>query len=472
MLPFKEVAIADRNSEYRGVPPIELMENAGKGLAEEIMKRFPDRGVTFFCGTGNNGGDGYVAARYISEEIGKENVTVFLIKGKENVRSDIARKNLGKLECEIVEDMDWDELDDDILVDGLLGTGIKGRIREPYRSVMENINKKGNPVVSIDVPSGLGADMQVHPELTVTFHDTKIGMTEEKCGEIVIKDIGIPEKAIDYTGPGEMLLYPTPEDDSHKGENGSVLIIGGGPYTGAPALAGKAAYRSGADLVHLCVPEEIKDIEAGYSPNFLVQPFDHDSLREENVESVKETIEELDVDSVLIGPGLGDEESTIKAVRELLRDLGRPTVIDADALKALKDNEIRFDNPTVLTPHKGEFRMIAHPGKLEKRAKEYAKDVSATLVIKGKEDFITDGERQKKNDFGHPSMTVGGTGDTLAGVIACLLSKGLEPYEAGRLGVYLTCRAGEESFKKKSWSIMPEDVSEDISTVFKEELNH
>ncbi|MFW5928085.1 MAG: NAD(P)H-hydrate epimerase, partial [Thermoplasmatota archaeon] len=141
MLPYKEVGIADRNSEYRGVPPIELMENAGRGLAEVIDERYPEKKVLFICGTGNNGGDAYVAARYLSEKIGKEDVTVFLIKGEDNIRSEISRKNFERLECEIVEELDWNKYEDHLLVDALLGTGISGEIREPYRSVMKEMNE-------------------------------------------------------------------------------------------------------------------------------------------------------------------------------------------------------------------------------------------------------------------------------------------------------------------------------------------
>ena len=463
MIPFKEVAIADKNSEFRGVPPIELMENAGKGLADVISKRFPDKQVLFVCGTGNNGGDAYVAARYISENISSENITVFLIKGEENIRSEISRKNFKKLECEIIEKIDWSNYKDHLIVDALLGTGIKGEIREPYRTVMKRINDSGNPIISVDVPSGLSADLRVDPDMTVTFHDVKIGMNEDNCGEIIIKDIGIPQKAIDYTGPGEMLLYPKPKDDSHKGDNGNLLVVGGGPYTGAPALAARAAYRTGADLVHLAVPSEIKDVIAGYSESFIVHPLEGKRLKKSHLNEIIEISKRCD--AAVIGPGLGYDENTLKAVKLLTERLDIPILIDADGLKAVSKYDIKYDNECILTPHGGEFMKLCEDGEYPENAVKYAEEHDVTLIVKGKEDLITDGVRKKWNDFGNPAMTVGGTGDTLSGVIGALLSKGMDPYEAGRLGSYMTCRAGDIAFKSKKWGLLPEDIAENIVDV-------
>ena len=464
MLPFKEVEIADRNSEYRGVPPIELMENAGRGLAEVIHERFLDKKVLFICGTGNNGGDAYVAARYLSEKIGTENVTVFLIKGEENIRSEISRKNFEKLDCEIIEDIDWERYEDHLLVDALLGTGISGEIREPYRTVIKEMNSRDDPIISVDVPSGLGADLQVKPIITVTFHDVKIGMTEDDCGEIIVKDIGIPEKALEYTGPGEMLLYPEPSNDSHKGDNGNLLVVGGGPYTGAPALAAEAAYRAGADLVHLAVPNEIIDIVAGYSESFIVHPLEGKKLRKSHKDAILEIAQRCD--AAVIGPGLGDDENTLKTVKMLIGKLDIPVLIDADGLKAVSKYDIEFDGKAILTPHMGEFMDLCNKGNFPENAVKYSEENNVTLVVKGKEDLITDGIRKKWNDFGNPGMTVGGTGDTLSGVIGALLSKGLESYEAGRLGTYMTCKAGDEAFKEKKWSLLPKDIIDNISSLW------
>ncbi|MEF8874392.1 MAG: NAD(P)H-hydrate dehydratase [Candidatus Thermoplasmatota archaeon] len=472
MLSFEEVAVIDENSGYRGVPPEDLMENAGEGLAEEIMKRYSERPVIFFCGTGNNGGDAYVAARYLAEEWRSEEITVYLIKGEENVRSDIARKNLDKLDPTIMVEKELDQLqikEKSIFVDALLGTGIKGEIREPYRKVIKKMNESSNSVISVDVPSGLGADLAVKSDLTVTFHDVKEGMSQKNCAEIVVKDIVIPEKAVDHTGPGEMLLYPRPEKDSHKGDNGELLIVGGGPYTGAPVLAARAAYRTGADLVHLVVPSSIYDIVAGYSPSFIVHPVQGEKLNTSHVDEVLKLSEECD--SMIIGPGLGAEERTLKAVEEIIKKVEIPLLIDADALKAFKQGAVDPNDDIILTPHRGEFEMLItgeEDMSLKEKADRFALNNQVTLLVKGEEDYITDGEDYRWNDFGNEGMTVGGTGDTLSGVVGALMSKGLGSFKAGRLGAYLACSAGDEAFKEYSWGLLPQNMIDKIPLILNE----
>ncbi len=465
MLQFKEVAVLDRNSEFRGVPPGRLMEKAGKGLAEEIHERYPDRDVVFFCGTGNNGGDAYVAARYLGEWSSHDKITVYLIKGSDGVRSELAKKNLDKLDCKIIDEIDWDLVENSVVVDALLGTGIKGEIREPYRSLIQDMNERSKNIVSVDVPSGLGADLQVRPELTVTFHDLKEGMEEDNCGEIVVKDIGIPKEAEIFTGPGELLLYPEPTDRSHKGDNGSLLIIGGGPYTGAPALAALAAYRVGVDLVHLAVPSKIKDIVAGFSPSFIVHPLEGEKVIQKHVDKLIALSEECD--AVLLGPGLGGHEATLKVCRDFFERVQKPLVIDADGLKSAADNPGILPKGTVITPHAGEIRMFDERVESVKLADKLAKKYGITVLLKGKIDHIIDGVRNKKNDFGTPAMTVGGTGDTLAGVVGGLLSKGMSSFDAARLGAFITCKAGELAFQDFSWGLMAEDISERIPDVLK-----
>ncbi len=470
MIPFEEVAVMDMNSAFYGVPPEELMENAGKGLVEEILKRYDERKIIFFCGTGNNGGDAYVAARYLLEKWKQRNITVFLIKGEENVRSDLSQKNLEKLDQDLLIEKELDLVDieeDAILVDALLGTGIKGRIREPYRTVIQKINESPNSVISIDVPSGLGADLTVDPDLTITFHDVKEGMSKKNSGEIEIKDIGIPKKATDHTGPGEMLLYPRPQSDSHKGENGELLIVGGGPYTGAPVLAGKAAYRIGVDLVHLAVPSSIYEVVAGYSPNFIVHRLEGDRLHQKHVEKVLELSSEID--ATIIGPGLGDHKETLEAVEKIVKKAEKPMLIDADGLKAFGDNRIEVNEDVVLTPHKGEFEMLVRgEGEFNDRADHYALQNDLTLLVKGKRDYITDGKRYRWNEFGNEGMTVGGTGDVLSGVVGGLMSKGLDGFKAARLGAYITCSAGDKAFQERSWGMITDDIIERLPSVLRE----
>ncbi|MFW5945562.1 MAG: NAD(P)H-hydrate dehydratase [Candidatus Natronoplasma sp.] len=468
MLAFKEVPVIDKNAEFRGVPAKELMENAGRKLAQVILDEFSERSVLFICGTGNNGGDAYVAARRLRKTWKQADIMVHLVKNREEIRSDIAAENFKKFQGQIIADLDWPSIDKKtIIVDAMLGTGVKGKIREPYRSVIEKINDLENPVISVDVPSGLGADIKVKPQITVTFHDVKEGMTGKNSGEIEIKDIGIPQKAINNTGPGELLLYPRSQKDSHKGENGRLLIIGGGPYTGAPALAAKAAYRTGVDLVHLAVPSSIAEVVAGYSPDFLTHPLEGERLKEMHVEEILSLSDYCD--SVVIGPGLGDDEEMIEAVEKIIDRADLPMLIDADALKAV-DESTDFNSPTVLTPHRGEFEMILGEEEkdenIEEKANAFVNGKSVVLVVKGVDDYITDGEEYRRNDFGNPAMTVGGTGDVLSGVIGALMSKGESAFTSARIGTYMTTRAGDKAFEEVRWGLIPEDIIEKLPTLF------
>ncbi|MGM0405991.1 MAG: NAD(P)H-hydrate dehydratase, partial [Thermoplasmatota archaeon] len=280
-----------------------------------------------------------------------------------------------------------------------------------------------------------------------------------------VKDIGIPKEAEILTGPGELLLYPKPTDRSHKGDNGSLLIIGGGPYTGAPALAALAAYRVGVDLVHLAVPSEIKEVVAGFSPSFIVHPLEGENITQKHVDKLLALSEECD--AVLLGPGLGNDEATLKACRDFIEQIQKPLVLDADGLRSAAEDPGIMPIGTIITPHAGEIRMFDERRSVE-LADELAERYGITVLLKGKTDYITDGVRCKKNDFGTPAMTVGGTGDTLAGVVGGLLSKGMSSFDAARLGAFITCKAGELAFQEFSWGLMPEDISERIPDVLKD----
>jgi len=293
MIPFKEVNVLDINASYLGVPTSQLMENAGRGAAKVALERFDIEGkkTVIICGPGNNGGDGFVVARYLAE---KCKVLVVLLKPKDKIRSEIAKVNFDKIRGK-AEILDTSGLDKNIegaelIIDAILGIGISGEIREPYLSCINTVNSSKVKILSIDVPSGLGSRGAVNPDITVTFHDIKEGMSKENSGDIVVVDIGIPEEAQKFLGPGEFVHYSKPKIESHKGDNGRLLIVGGGPYTGAPALAGLAAYRMGVDLVHIATPSKTYQIIASYSPNFIVQRLSGDVFIEEDLGILKNVI--------------------------------------------------------------------------------------------------------------------------------------------------------------------------------------
>lgn len=475
MIPFEEVRVLDKNSEYLGISTAQLMENAGREVASAIRQNFDAEGkkVLFFCGSGNNGGDGFVAARYL---LGYCNPIVVLAKPKEKIRSSLAKRNLEKIEDKIIVGegaMFAKKMVDDVslAVDALLGIGVKGEVREPYSSLVKFINELGKPIVSVDVPSGLGTVLSVKPTMTVTLHDLKEGMTSENSGEIRVADIGIPEDAQKYVGPGELFYYPIPELDSHKGDNGRLLVVGGGPYTGAPALAALAAYRSGADLVRVATPLKAYQVIASFSPSLIVHPLLGDSLTTDDVATVLGLCSE--VDALVIGPGLGRDDRTLEAVRRIVKETDLPLVIDADAITAVSKNpQILAGKRGILTPHEMEFRRLSgqplqrERGR-EEMVREYARRIGLTLLLKGREDIITDGTYLKLNKTGNAAMTVGGTGDVLTGICGAFLSKGVSPYNAARMAAYISGFAGDRAFRKKSYGLIPIDIIEEIPSILK-----
>ncbi|TMA02611.1 MAG: NAD(P)H-hydrate epimerase, partial [Methanobacteriota archaeon] len=311
-----EMRVLDRNAQYFGISTLDLMEAAGKAVAEVARSEFGAVGkrVLVLCGTGNNGGDGLVAARHLSKEA---RVTVLLARSPDQFDTKEAQTNFERLrDVQILAGLDRSEeaiAEADLLIDALLGIGAEGSLREPFASLVRQVNGSGKPIVSVDVPSGFGTGLMVRPTVTVALHDVKEGMTPDNGGRIRIVDIGIPSKVTTMIGPGEFLLYPVPRATSHKGENGRLLVIAGGPYTGAPALVGFGSLGIGIDLVHIATPASAATVVASYSPTFIVHPLVGHRLLREDLRQIIELTPR--VDAVAIGPGLGDASGTLDAIR-------------------------------------------------------------------------------------------------------------------------------------------------------------
>ncbi|MDI6708174.1 MAG: NAD(P)H-hydrate dehydratase [Candidatus Thermoplasmatota archaeon] len=478
MLTYRDVLALDRNSEYWLVPQAELMENAGRAVAGVALRHIEKgRNVIIICGLGNNGGDGFVAARYLKEN--NCNVKVILLGKPEDIKTEIAKANYDRVRdiAESFENVNLaKELEKaDIIIDAMLGVGVSGKLKEPYLSVVKLIDKYKSSkfIIAVDVPTGLGTTFAVIPNITVTFHDLKEGMSRKNSGRIIVEDIGIPKEAEKCTGPGELVYYPKPEKDSKKGDNGRVLVIGGGPYTGAPALAASAAYRTGVDLVHLAVPSAIYQITASYSPNFIVHSVDREILTQNAIGKILELAEK--VDSVVIGPGLGNAKETKVAIKELVAKITLPLVIDANAFDAIKLHNIK-NKTGVVTPHSKEFKKLtgqAFPKELDKRissVEKFAKQVKMVILLKAPIDIISNGSKTKLSYTGNEAMTVGGTGDVLAGIVAALLAKKVEPFRAACMGAFINGHAGDLVFKEKSYSLLATDIIEKIPMVLKEFL--
>lgn len=451
--------VIDANSEALGIPVATLMDNAGKVVSNYLKEHYPQSRILFVCGPGNNGGDGFAAALLMDPD----NVTVALLKKSNTIHSDIAKQRYSKLECR-VEQYDSALLNEaDVIVDCALGTGVRGNIKDPYRTFILEANASGLPIVSVDTPSGLGSDITIVPETTITFHDVKVGMNDDNCGNILVADVGIPVDAMKFIGPGDVLRYPAPEDNSHKGENGRLMIIAGGPYFGAPAMCSMAALRTGADIVRLYTPSNVAQAISTYCPVLMITPLPGDHLTSESVDMLLQ--DSLGYDAALIGPGIGKDPDTMLAVKEFVRKCKIPMVIDADALSAVIGMEIL--TPAVITPHKGEFRKL--DSQFE-GPEALARAMNVTLLLKGHVDTITDGNATRYNRAGTPAMTGAGTGDVLSGSVAALLSKGMNTMGAASLGAFLTGKAGEYAYKDKSYGLIATDLIEEIPHVLRDNL--
>lgn len=447
--------VSDLNAESLGIRVKDLMGNAGSAVASFLDERYPDSNILFVCGSGNNGGDGFAAAL----KRDPSRTAVALLCEPSRIHTDESRFYYSLLECPVSRYEPGMLSGYDVIVDCALGTGIAGRAREPTATFIGEANSCGRPVVSVDVPSGLGTELCVKPVATVTFMDSKEGMNDENSGEIAVRDIGIPYEAYHAVGPGDMLRYPVPSGSSHKGQNGRLMVVAGGPYFGAPAMCSLSALRVGADIVRVFAPESIHQTLALSSPVLMVTDLPGDRLTPKSVGMLLRESE--DYDAVLIGPGLGIDEGTMEAVRSFVSRCSRPMVVDADGLTAIAGMRAN----AILTPHRGEFERLGGGS-----PEDIARTMGSVVLLKGAVDTVTDGARTRVNRTGTPAMTGAGTGDVLAGCVAGLLAKGMSMFDAACLGAYICGKAGEAAFVTKSYGLIATDIIDAIPSVLAEGL--
>jgi hydroxyethylthiazole kinase-like uncharacterized protein yjeF len=482
----EELSILDNNSEWLGISKLQLMECAGYSFANYIKDHFKlnvKSKILIFCGLGNNGGDGFVIARHMASY--NLPVSVFLLGLPEKVNSKEAIHNwkiLSSLEYLVkintIKDSrqleaDLSILDDKneniIIIDALLGTGIKGKLREPVASCIKMINRiKENAannvrVVSVDIPSGMDpdtgkvSDVAIKADLVITFHKTKKGLSTKSqyIKELIVQPIGIPLEASIFVGKGNLLpSLKKRRIDSHKGEFGKVLIIGGSKnYSGAPAYAAMTTINFGCDLVITYVPSVVGDVIRSYSPNMIVRTCEGDWL---NIKAFEEISWLIDwSDTILIGPGMGQEEETeelfVKVLQKLKTDQ-KKMVLDADALKLVKNHlDLIKGKEVILTPHVGELKIIKdfelyQYDEIEKRGNSicnFASEINAILLVKGPYDYISDGKMLKVNKTGCPEMSIGGTGDVLAGLCASFLTTGNSAFKSACSAAFLNGYLGQ-----------------------------
>ena len=498
---IKMARALEDNAFATGVTIYEMMEVAGKAVSEEISKyakKNSIENIVMLTGFGNNGGDSLVAARHLLEE--GFNCSIVLVGDKKRFNSLASQKNYEIL-IEILPEKEWSKIKNkkdvktilnrinhqSILVDAIFGIGIEGKLREPYKTLIEylNLNFKGD-ILSLDIPSGYNPETQndiyvKNPKMIICLGRNKIKQGDFSQSSVVVRDIGIPEEAELYVGIGDLKwFFPERKKSSHKRQNGVVTIIAGSKdYIGAPALSGFGAFRTGADLVFIIAPTNIRDIIASYSPDFITIPAQENEIS--SIDIIKAFgYPRLNGSAFVIGPGMMNTKTTKDTLLEFLKSkVQRQVVIDASALSVMEEDHLKQlkSHKSILTPHSGEFTKIfdkKFTGVLETDAKiveQTAKKWKTTILLKGEKDIISNGLRTKINLTGHPGMTVGGTGDVLTGIVASILSVTDDTFVSASLGAYISGAAGELASKNFGDGLMASDIPDYIHKIIDKAKN-
>ena len=477
-------AIDRETIDHHGIPGPTLMENAGRGIAELMLSDLIDSPestqVAVFCGKGNNGGDGFVIARYLHEAGVK--VRTFFI-GLADKLSENAQLNLNRAheaEVRITELNSLDQLpvdlEADFVVDAIFGTGFSGTPEGLAAGLIEYINFQDGLVVAVDLPSGLNADTGYAEGAVVTAGCTytlglpKIGLYispgREIAGEVRVVDIGLPENAIAQQDLSTILitpelvaeLLPYRKPDGHKGDFGKLLLIAGSTgLTGAATLASLAAARSGCGLIKLGSPASTQTILATKLTEIMTVPLPEASRRGvlalRGLGEIRKYVEQHD--AVVIGPGLGTHHETRELMRRLVPNLSRPAIVDADGINAFEGTvdllkQRSGTSDLVLTPHPGEYARLTGvivPEDVQEKINSIlraARELAAVIVLKGSPTLVAEPQGAcYLNPTGNAGMATGGSGDVLSGMIGSFLAQGLSSLDAALCGVYLHGLAGD-----------------------------
>jgi len=508
LLTAAEMRAADASAiENFGIPSAVLMENAALGVvkaAEDMSGNVAGKKIAVFCGAGNNGGDGYAAARHLFNR--HASVKVFMLCAPEDLQGDAAL-NFGILqkmgvETQLVKTesqinlMKLSLINCDIIIDALLGTGLTGAVSGKYKAVIDVINSCRCPVIAVDIPSGLNADdgsihgSCIRADVTVTFAYPKIGMVfahaGEYVGKLIVADISMPQEIEQEISAKRELItaefcrrfLPDRNSSAHKGDFGTLLLAAGSEdMPGAAALSADAAFACGVGRVQAALPHVCRQSFAALVPEATLI-----SLAEDNKAylhaSCLDAIRNKEFSAMVMGMGLGRAEATGDAVKALLSAAEVPAVVDADALFALikeKDFVRELNIPLIFTPHEGEFarlygRNIEYIKKNRLAAAQlFAIEWKVILVLKGANTIVaTPDGRVFINNTGNPGMATAGSGDVLSGMIGALLAQKLPPAAAAAVGVYLHGAAGDAAASQLGeYSVKAGDILRFIPAAFK-----
>ncbi|WP_404426908.1 NAD(P)H-hydrate dehydratase [Thalassospira australica] len=455
ILTTEQMYEADRKTIAAGTPGDVLMENAGAAVVEEIISRWSPRSVTVLCGPGNNGGDGFVIARLLRNAGWP--VRLGLLCDSEKLTGDAAL-NASRWDGAVERLSPALLVGAELVVDCVFGAGLARPIEGELADLVYAVDACGSPVVAVDVPTGVDGNtgdvrgVAIRANLTVTFCRAKPGHYllpgRILCGQLVVRDIGIPDQAIRDIRPTLMRNDPPcwragihwPGVDGHKYHRGHLLVMGGATMTGAARLVARAARRAGAGLLTVVAEPAALPVYAADSPGIMTA----------SIAGLDDLLKDCRHNALVIGPGFGVGDETRSRVIPLLHYC-RCTVLDADALTSFAEQPstlfFAIQGPTVLTPHEGEFARLFPDIEGDKlsRARAAAKRSGATVLIKGVDTVIAapDG-RAAINAIDAPWLATAGSGDVLAGIIGGLMAQGMEMFDAACMGVWLHARAGAE----------------------------
>ncbi|MFH1893288.1 MAG: NAD(P)H-hydrate dehydratase [Candidatus Zixiibacteriota bacterium] len=492
--------------QNRGIPSIELMENAGRGIAE-LARTILDDDVTvtdiaLFCGKGNNGGDGFVIGRYLHEW--GASVHFYLLGMIGDLKGDAAvncnravEQNLPISEMKSEGDLPY-LIATDLVIDAIFGTGFEGEVRGLAAPCIELMNASGAPILAVDAPSGLNCDtgevsgVCVQAFATGTLALPKIGQFlypgRSYVGTLEVIPIGIPDDVVEQAAIKINLidqesvnrLLPVRLPTAHKGTCGKLFILAGSRgYTGAACLAAESSIRSGVGLCYLGVPMGLNPIFETKLTEVITRPLPDVAKKQclalRGMGEIRQYLK--DTDAAVIGPGLGTHHETRELIRRLIPDLVIPTIIDADGLNAIENHSDELSKcgaPLVITPHPGELSRLIDVDvpSIAKDRMTYALDAAqrfgCVVLLKGAPTFVADPSGEVfVNPTGNAGMATGGTGDILSGIIGAFLAQGISPLNAACIGAYIHGRAADVAVRDIGpTALIPSDIISYLAEVY------
>ncbi|HAZ38218.1 MAG TPA: bifunctional ADP-dependent NAD(P)H-hydrate dehydratase/NAD(P)H-hydrate epimerase [Clostridiaceae bacterium] len=476
----------DKRAETQyGISSIVLMENAAYSVLKHI-KSLNRKSVMVVCGTGNNGGDGFALSRLLIMEGYK--ISIFCFGDRSKIKGDAYINYQILLNMDVKIEDDLQKLNNiieyqDIVVDALLGTGIKGEVRDYYKEVIKTINESKAYIISVDIPSGINADTGekmgecVYADETITFGCIKLGEVllegRKACGNLIVENISIPDKCIEEQNircttsykDYPLNLLRKREVHTNKGDYGKVYIIGGSYLmSGAVILCAKGALNSGCGLTTCVIPDSILNrVGSGVFESTFITYDENLGLNKDVMDNIIEK-----ADAIVFGIGMGRNKNVEEALTYFLENFEKPIVIDADGINALSNIKSVLKNSkakVIITPHPKEMERltgleVSYINKNRKAvAENFAKEYGCTVLLKGASTVVSDGENVYVNTSGNPGMASGGSGDVLTGVLASFAGQGYSPYEASILAAYIHGAAGDSAYEDFGYGLHAENIA-------------